>query len=339
MFKQDVTVSQAIFWEHNLTSEVMRKLNNPRGKSGVWILEAHDMFDGYLHEYFSQRLIKDEEVHLFNAQATLYIPPSKFLASLKRSKIPLDWISLEGNILARDFESIKVEGDFQLSIPEFLFEQGKYELSIQMEGIGGQKFQISLPSEHSPQSIHLEENRKEYKIQFDCQAPQKGSIVIKTNLDKNSIQKNTIIQNIQIQRIETLGDFLGNLTDNMYDSKIILSVKEDAKQSLNAKSLQSLEKMGLKKIQELKYGESYLAVIDKGKIVYEERGSKYIKYKKGKITAMSAGLNFGNKSEVIIDKIDYSKNARGINIVIVKEKSIASYYSDTNADNENLLEK
>ncbi|MFC2156938.1 glycosyltransferase family 39 protein, partial [Acidobacteriota bacterium] len=295
VYKQDVHIGQAIFADHRETEVVLDKLINGRRK-GVWILEAGALFDSYLHEYFNQHLIKSESVALFNAQATLYIKPKDYKISLKPLSIPVNWLGIEGNISNQESGFIDVEGDFQISTPDLVFDKGTYELSIQAEGRAGQTIHIRIPSTEIESRLTLEDGRKDYSIRVDCPSALKAPIIIMSPPHSRQNLPVTKISGIQVQRIQNLGDFLKDLKQDIEDTVVILSVKDDAKNKLNAASLRGLQNLGLKKIINLRFRESYLAVIKEENIVFEEKEYKRIGYsEKGKYFT-SAGWSSGNSS-------------------------------------------
>lgn len=102
------------------------------------------------------------------------------------------------------------------------------------------------------------------------------------------------------------------------NTQIFLSVKDEAATKLQEEDRAAFEKYGLKELSELSVRESYLAVIENGKIVYEERSAeeKPISFEKDNFSLISAGFSAGNISSVTINGEEFSPNVRGINIVV-----------------------
>jgi hypothetical protein len=118
---------------------------------------------------------------------------------------------------------------------------------------------------------------------------------------------------------------------------MIISAQGEAKQSLNGASLGVLEKIGLRKIKHMKPNDSYIAFVRNGIPIHEEVGDRKLYFFKGNIEIISAGQPYGNASSITINGINYSKNKRGINIVIMDGDGLESYNIDTHIDTENLL--
>ncbi|MCD8082491.1 MAG: hypothetical protein LUE86_02915 [Clostridiales bacterium] len=117
------------------------------------------------------------------------------------------------------------------------------------------------------------------------------------------------------------------------DYVIFISAKDEASSKLTQTQRDMFASMGLEKLSTLGYRASYLTVIDEGEIVVEltkedpgsnEEGqeSKYrgsldngVEYE---IT--SGGHFLGNTSSVLIDGKNYSKNSKGLNMVVYDKK-------------------
>ena len=105
---------------------------------------------------------------------------------------------------------------------------------------------------------------------------------------------------------------------------VFFSVSDEASVSLSDKAVKAMRDLGLK--AEIGIQESYLAVIDKGQVIYEDVGDRLLTYQgtleDGNIfyEVESAGWNQGSYSHIRIndmhDRADYSLGRRGINIVV-----------------------
>ncbi len=117
------------------------------------------------------------------------------------------------------------------------------------------------------------------------------------------------------------------------DNTIFLSVKNDAANALTTEQREYFASVGLTKLAELDYGNSYLAVIENGKVITElvqteaEEGEgksgisyegKLPDHKKYSIT--SAGHDFGNSSSILIDDEECSAGGEGLNITLYDNK-------------------
>jgi len=120
---------------------------------------------------------------------------------------------------------------------------------------------------------------------------------------------------------------------NKYNDKVIfLSVKDEATSKMSPDFKEYLINLG-SKIDSLQYRGSWLAVIYKGKFLYEQISNKNyveISLKAGDVLngiyfpkdvfLHSAGNDFGNKSIIKIDNTDFSFKMRGINVAVTDER-------------------
>ena len=119
---------------------------------------------------------------------------------------------------------------------------------------------------------------------------------------------------------------------------IVISVKDEG-----AKYIKNFTaRAGLKIKMDLKFRQSYVAVIDPMReFLYEKSDSAKIacSYKVGKkyIDIVSAGFESGKISSVIVDGEECSPNRTGLNVVILKSKNlqlVKSFSCDTFADDK-----
>lgn len=130
-----------------------------------------------------------------------------------------------------------------------------------------------------------------------------------------------IIKNCELPHITDINEYLHTVNDENYT--VFISVSGDASAGLTDAVKQSLLSLGLNNDLSGKYGWSYLAVISKEAGIREETGMEKIvrqgNIRKGKsiYTVSSAGeLSKNSVSSIIIDWTEYSKNLRGLNIVV-----------------------
>jgi len=101
----------------------------------------------------------------------------------------------------------------------------------------------------------------------------------------------------------------------------IISVSDEAAGAWNEKLQQLLEKAGLN--GGFKYRDSYVAVVEDGKVVCEQVSHAPLEYKKGNVYVSSAGFDTGRAGSIIsIDDIDYSMKGRGLNIVALVDGNV-----------------
>ena len=117
-----------------------------------------------------------------------------------------------------------------------------------------------------------------------------------------------------------INNYLRALNDERYT--IFISVRDEATTSMTDEIRTDLANLGLKETWAKALRHSYLAMIDRGNVIYEKLSDKAITYKDSfqngrmRIDMLSAGYNAGNKSSIKIDNVENSKNLRGLNIVV-----------------------
>lgn len=128
-------------------------------------------------------------------------------------------------------------------------------------------------------------------------------------------------------------EYISNALENS-GNVIFLTAKEEASGGLQDWQRQKLKEMGLEKLSEIGHADSYLGIIDYGNIMYERLDSTeynpeerrpeiLISYDIDKTTIAnlkSGGFFFGNVSSCVIDGEEYSKNLRGINIIVYNKE-------------------
>ena len=113
-------------------------------------------------------------------------------------------------------------------------------------------------------------------------------------------------------------DYLAALDSERYS--VIFSVKDEASRHLTTALLQAMHSLGLEHAPFQAFQSSYLAVIDKKSIIYENCSDQLLQYngtlENIDVYAESGGFHAGNTSSIQIDGIEYSLNQRGMNIVV-----------------------
>ena len=127
------------------------------------------------------------------------------------------------------------------------------------------------------------------------------------------------------------------------DKTMILSVRDEATGNLPSTFVEKMKSIG-SKIDQLGYNGSFVAVISKGQLIEEivrndgeititsdtsPKVSEVLKNKSFTIT--SAGLPFGDRSSIVVDGQEVSRNERGINIAVFNENGdyLYSFSFDT----------
>lgn len=129
-----------------------------------------------------------------------------------------------------------------------------------------------------------------------------------------------LFKDFKLANTTELSTYLDLLNDPGYT--VFISAKEDAGAGMPEESRQALSELGLRENWNDAYQCGYLAVIDKQSIVYEKLSRQKQEYSGSfrdglvRIAAASAGYNAGNVSSIRIDGTEYSRNRRGLNIVV-----------------------
>ena len=102
-----------------------------------------------------------------------------------------------------------------------------------------------------------------------------------------------------------------------------MAVKDDASTGLTEDVVKSMRELGLKFDMEGAYRNAYVAIIG-DKPMYEEKNEQYAVCNAGlegvEISMLSAGYTGGNTASIKFDGKEYSKNQRGLNIVIYNKE-------------------
>jgi len=102
------------------------------------------------------------------------------------------------------------------------------------------------------------------------------------------------------------------------DNLIILSCKNDISKKLNAQERAELSSLGLSKLANIGYGDSYVAIIDGGSVQKEvsREGGKDITIDKLGLYIRSAGMYSGAASSILINGIEYASAENGLSVVV-----------------------
>jgi len=148
---------------------------------------------------------------------------------------------------------------------------------------------------------------------------------------KNFKYTNNRLKKIIKERIS-----LTNLIDKIPESKLlIIAVKDEATKKLPHFFSENMDSLYGGHLSSLKYRQAYIAVYNKGELLFEKVGvndkeAHYQgEYNGYKIDLLSAG-DKGNIAVIKINGVDYSKNARGLNVLHVDSLGVfSSYHFDT----------
>ena len=104
--------------------------------------------------------------------------------------------------------------------------------------------------------------------------------------------------------------------------QIMIAVREDASGILDSSVRSSLETIGLKELAALETGDSYIAVVNGGKVVYEQRdhGTAPITRQDTHYEIASGGIEAGSTSFIRVDGTEFAEVKRGISLVVYDEQ-------------------
>lgn len=128
-------------------------------------------------------------------------------------------------------------------------------------------------------------------------------------------------KNIEIFKKKTGANELWKYLLEYWESKntvIFLLVEDDSSGVMDKTARIGFREIGLHKLAKLKHDESYLAVIEEGKIIFEQKCHKGIPIKTDGIgyKLFSGGFESDNMSSILIHGEEYSLGEPGINVVL-----------------------
>jgi len=334
---------QSLYTDGMQVEEIYQNIK--RGKaSGVWILEAHEFLNERLRFLFEERLIIKYLANFFRSRATLYVSPWNYKVTHEMVDIPLSSLVVDGKVEQRQPRCIRLLDKARFKTPELVFQKGRYRVVIagkcSEESARNVWAKLYAVGHTEKAEVLLGHSDWERELILEFSEDAKCSVFL--DFDSVGSWKNGAgfvieLKAIKFQRKESLSEFLLGRKKTLQNCTMIISAQGEAKQSLNGASLGVLEKIGLRKIKHMKPNDSYIAFVRNGIPIHEEVGDRKLYFFKGNIEIISAGQPYGNASSIIINGINYSKNKRGINIVIMDGDGLESYNVDTHIDTENLL--
>ena len=123
-----------------------------------------------------------------------------------------------------------------------------------------------------------------------------------------------------IYEITDLYEYLASLKNYSF----IISVKDDASNGWGDSLNPYMRDLGL--TGSFKYRESYIAVVDRGKVLFEETDHSQIEWSGNfedvDIQVLSSGFDSSASSSIVINDVEYSKQRRGLNIVVIDNNEV-----------------
>jgi|GEM_PF-872680 len=209
---------------------------------------------------------------------------------------------------------------------------------------------------HNEQLFHYMNITKEY-----------GDYYITNNYEKVKNQKRFYFMPANYEKINNEGEYiiteytkLDSLKETLNKNKIyfiFLSAKGEAKEGLSNETLKYMKDYLKSNIINLKSGGSYLGYIWCGQFRFEKINNngdislnieeikkiipksfhKYFFIKRMDSKLYSGGTNYGNKSSIFFNDVEFSINKRGINLAIFSDKGIELHHYDTHITDEKII--
>ncbi len=136
------------------------------------------------------------------------------------------------------------------------------------------------------------------------------------------IKLNSLMSGYEFYNCRSIYSYLDKLKKKSRNLVVFISVKDTLGMSFNASMQRKFSALGLRTTLIDKHWQSYIAVIDSGKVIHEkislkgERVAYNGKLYGKEIKLVSRSFNNGNIAAVIINGTDYSENRRGFNFVV-----------------------
>lgn len=250
-----------------------------------------------------------------------------------------DFVSLSQNMLNNDYKYL-VTWNEDDERRERISDSG-FELIKQVDGYGiyepkGKKTETRAYNEyHQVTEVLLVDDNGELK---ECD---EGYSIIRYTYSPHNTFSYRYYYNSLEQQLDMGSGYLHDLLMSMRNQivTIFVSAKDDASTGMQSSVVEDFHTIGMKSDLMGKYRYSFFAVASPEKVI--ERLSESEVSNSGTIgdvdySIISAGALSGNHSSIIIGGIEYSKDLRGLNIVIYdndKESVIDSFNVDTFKEN------
>ena len=142
------------------------------------------------------------------------------------------------------------------------------------------------------------------------------------------VKKDIYDFSLKLKATDSIQKYLEILEGDQPDVTTVFTVRDIQGFSLTEKEIELLKQLGLDQA-DLLLEQAYhnlIGIVQNGKTIYQYIGGDELSeygttIGKHAVKAVSATLNAGNKTEIVIDGKDYAVNGRGINIVVVETNS------------------
>lgn len=161
-----------------------------------------------------------------------------------------------------------------------------------------------------------------YGLVTDRMTLREGKVLVETSLANQTGEETLFEEQEKKEQLrenrERMQEYLRRLDSERY--LVVMAVKDDGSLGMTAQLQNRFYRLGLQKRLCGQVTQSYLAVLSKGEVFYEELSSEALLYEgvveELQISAKSAGFYVGNDVSIQIDGVEYAVKERGINIVV-----------------------
>lgn len=340
IFQRDIKIQfDKLFSDPKGLQKITQQIK--QGKfSGLWVLEGYNFLEDEQHKILKQKLIRHRSMPLLDTRATLYVDPRNYTITNQETRVPFGFFVTEGEPEERNDSLIRIKSGNAIILPPLKFSAGLHILEMEINGLsekdGKQTLHISSTGMED-KVLPLDQDKNVFRLELEFEKTTTSRIKIQFNSQNDKKEGMVTFNQVTLHKQESLSAFLASRQNELDKIILIIAVRDDARNSLNEESLTALVKIGLEKIKNLKFRDSYLAVVENGKVVFEDVGDKKIIFKNARMRLLSGGKNNGDKAQIYIDNIDYSYNNRGLNITVMKGTLIDAYFVDKDDDLGNII--
>ena len=285
-------------------------VETPSALKGFWYYQLISYYEGY--EPFDPNT--DHKKSDFTESSMKYFEKIRKLCKdhgiqLVLAKTPTQAFSVEQHNTMQDYASLH-----KLPFYDFndvsLYNACGYDFHMDMDDAGGSNAHAN-PSGARKMSYYL---ASEIISNGWCSAKED------TQWDKTEKYNDELYKGFELHNADNLEKYLSMLKDKNYT--IMIAAKDDAASGLTDQIRTKLHELGLSFDWKDAYRKGYLAVIDKGNVVFEQSSDQMITYEGTfrnhleRLQMSSAGFDAGNTSSIMINGTEQSLNRRGLNVVV-----------------------
>ena len=136
-----------------------------------------------------------------------------------------------------------------------------------------------------------------------------------------------ILSDDNLSHISDLSEYLDSLLSAKDRYTIIISAKGDSSSALNDDIFHKLQSLGMTSELQQAYGYAFVMVVERGNTLFEDCGTGRIEARglfddcRMQYTVTSGGYTSGNVGSIILNGQEYSRNGRGLNMVVYSNET------------------